>query len=200
MPAARHVELFFARVFDLHRPARGQRQRAANIFQQHLLLAAESAADARLDHVHAAHRDLQDHRHLAAGVIRHLGAAADHQAVVGVQPTDGDVRLQRAMLLPLGAEFTLDDKVGIAETVFHVADLSQNISGNVVRGVVDPFGIRLVMDHRRAGAMACSISSTAGSTSYSTSIRRSASSAMARLSAATAATRSPTNRTLESSR
>ena len=50
------------------------------------------------------------------------------------------------------------------------------------------------------GAMACSMSSTAGRTSYSTSISRSASSAMARLSAATAATRSPTKRTLESSR
>ena len=93
MAAARHVELFLARVLDLHRPARGQRQRAADIFQQHLLLAAESAADARLDHVHAAHRNLQNHRHLAAAMVRHLRAGADHQAIVGIQPADGDVRL-----------------------------------------------------------------------------------------------------------
>ena len=53
MAAARHVELFLARVFDLHRPARGQGQRAADVFQQHFLLAAEAAADAGLDHVHA---------------------------------------------------------------------------------------------------------------------------------------------------
>ena len=56
----------------------------------------------------------------------------------------------RAMLLALGAEFALDDQVGLAESVFHVADFFQNISGKVVLGVVDARGIRLIMNHRRA--------------------------------------------------
>jgi hypothetical protein len=49
------------------------------------------------------------------------------------------------------------------------------------------------------GAIACSGSRTAGSGSYSTSIARHALSASSGSSAATTATRSPTNRTLSSS-
>src|SRR5450759_5515705 len=74
MAAARHIELFLARELDLHRASRGQRQGAADVLQQHLLLAAKTAADARLDDAHAAHRNLENHRYLAAGVIRHLCA------------------------------------------------------------------------------------------------------------------------------
>ena len=54
------------------------------------------------------------------------------------------------MLLALGAEFALDHQVGLAESVFHVADFFQNVSGKVVLGVVDARGIRLIVNHRRA--------------------------------------------------
>src|ERR1039457_2874716 len=63
MAGARHVKLFLAGELDLHGTPRGQGESAANVFEQHLLLAAESAADARLDDVHAADGNPQNHRH-----------------------------------------------------------------------------------------------------------------------------------------
>src|ERR1035441_8497518 len=99
MTAARHEELFRARVLDLHGTAGSQCQGAADVLEQHFLLAAEAAADARLDHVYALHRNLQDHGDLPSAVERHLRAAANYQAIVGVEPTNSDVRFDGAVLL-----------------------------------------------------------------------------------------------------
>src|SRR5208337_2136143 len=150
VPAARHVELFLTRVLDLDRTARRQRESAAYVLEQHLLLAAESSANTRFNHAHPLKRDLQDLRDLAARMIRNLRAGADDQAIVGVQPTDGDVRFDGAVLLALRAEFPLEDVVGFAETALYAADFLQNVPGEVARGVVNTRGVGLVVNHWRA--------------------------------------------------
>ena len=150
MAAARHVELLLARELHLHGTPRGHGQRAADILQQHLLLAAKAAADTRLDHVHAAHWNLQDHRDLPPAMVRHLRAGADHQTPIRIQPADRDVRFQHAMLLPAGAELALDDKVRFEEPLVHISNLAQNVARDVARGVVDLGGVRLIVNYRRA--------------------------------------------------
>ncbi len=137
VPAARHEEFLPARVFDLHRPAGGQREGGADVLQQHLLLATEAAAHARFDDTHALDRYLQDHRHLAAGMERHLRAGADHQAVIRIEPRDRDVRLEHGMLLAGGAEFVLQHQVRRAEPVRDVAELLVNRGGDVVLRIMD---------------------------------------------------------------
>ena len=49
MPAARAGKLLAASGLQPHRPARNEGQMRAEVFDQHLLLAAEAAAETRLD-------------------------------------------------------------------------------------------------------------------------------------------------------
>ena len=58
------------------------------------------------------------------------------------------MRLDGAVLLPLGAEFTLNHQVRLAESLFHIADFFQDVSGKIVLGVVNAGGIGLIMNYR----------------------------------------------------
>ncbi len=147
VPGARHEELLVARVLQLDGPVRGEGERGADVLDHHFLLAAEAAADPRLDHAHPAHRDLQDHRHLAAHVERDLGAGADHQPVVGVEPADDDMRLDGGVLLPRRPVFTLQDQVRLLEPLRDVAQLPVDVARQVPGGVLDAGRVRLVVDH-----------------------------------------------------
>ena len=123
---------------------------AHEILDQHLLLAAEAAADARLDHADAAHRQPDQRRDHAAHVEGHLGAGADDQAVVFVPPGERDVGLDVGLLHLLDAVFAFVDKGGVGQGRVHVAVVHEEVDGHVVLGVVDAFGVRLVVDDRRA--------------------------------------------------
>ena len=79
----RRGELFLARVFPLHRPAGGQRGEHAQVLGDHLLLAAEAAADAFGEDVQVAIGQpeqvrellLHDERRLRAGAHMHAAVA-----------------------------------------------------------------------------------------------------------------------------
>ncbi len=81
---------------------------------------------------------------------RDLGAGADHQAVVGVEPADDDVRLDGGVLLARRAVLALHDEVGLLEALLDVAQLAVDVAGEVARGVLDARRVGLVVDHRRA--------------------------------------------------
>ncbi len=53
---ARAGELLLARVLETHRATGGDGEMRTEVFDQHLLLAAKAAADARLDHTDALDR------------------------------------------------------------------------------------------------------------------------------------------------
>ena len=193
-------ELLFAGVLQLHRPAGGDGQVRADVLDHHLLLVAEPAADARFDDADALDRQPQHRRQDAAGVERHLRAGADHQAVILIPVGDADERLDRRLLHPRHLVLALEDVVGRLQRGVHIAQLDVDMRGQVAQRVA--FGerhvVRLVVDHRRARLHALAESRMAGSASYSTSISESARCAISSVSAATAATRSPTKRILRS--
>ena len=112
---ARRGQLLLARVLEPHRAAGAQGEHPAQVLDEDLLLAAEAAADARLDHADAADGDAEQGRDDAAHVERHLGGGAHHQAVVLVEPGDGDVRLDRGLLHVGDAVGLLEDALRLRE-------------------------------------------------------------------------------------
>ena len=62
-----------------------QGEHGDHVLEQHLLLAAEAAADAGLDHADLLHGDLQALGDDAAAVEGHLGAGGDDDAAPGVE-------------------------------------------------------------------------------------------------------------------
>ncbi len=145
-------ELFFAGGFVEHRPAGGDGQVGGHVFDEHFLLAAKTAADARLDDADALDRQAEHRREHAAHVEGHLRGRADDQPVVFIPPGDGHVRFD-VRLLHLGHfVHAFEHPVGFGEAFFHVADVDADFGGQVAAGVavgeVDVF--RLVVDDRRA--------------------------------------------------
>jgi len=51
----------------------------------------------------------------------------------------------------MSAVFAFEDQVGLAEAFLDVAEFFEDVAGDIARGVVDPGGIRLVVDDGRAG-------------------------------------------------
>ncbi len=120
---------------------------------------------------------------------------------VGVPDSDRVVRLDIALMDGRGPELALDDDVGGGEACFEVAALELQMARDVGRLVGPPpgcadSGIRI----GAPGSIARSTVITGGSTSYSTSISRSASSAICGLVAATAAIAWPSYSTLSRAR
>ena len=72
MTRTRVFKFFGTRIFVTHGATCRNRQMRGDIFDQNFLLAAESAADARLDYANAFRRQLQNGREHAARVKRHL--------------------------------------------------------------------------------------------------------------------------------
>ncbi len=146
-------ELLLARELEADGPARGEHEVADDVFEEHLLFAAEAAADARLHDPDAFHREAEQRGDHATRVERHLGRRAQHESFVLVEPAEGDVGLHRCVLLLGDAERLLEDVIGGGERLGHalVGDgLALDVVAHVAAGVVDPVGVRLVMDDRRA--------------------------------------------------
>ena len=73
MARPRGGELLLARQLELDRPAGREHEMADDVLDQHLLLAAEAAADARLDDADPLDRQAEERRDHAPHVERHLG-------------------------------------------------------------------------------------------------------------------------------
>jgi hypothetical protein len=149
-------ELFFPRVFHLHRPAGSDGQVRTDVFDHHLLFVAEAAADARLDHPDALDRQPEHRGQDAPGVERHLRARADHQPIVLVPAGDTDVRLDGSLLHPRHLVFPLEDVVGRLQGRVHVPQFDAQAARQVALRVAvgKRHVVRLVVDHRRAGGHA----------------------------------------------
>ena len=105
-------KLLLATVEDPHRSSGGHRQDRDRGLEHHLLLTAEAAAHAQLDHADARDRPLEDPGQLTAGVVRDLGAAPNVEPVVSVGVGDRHVGLQRAVGDPRSVVGPGDDVVG----------------------------------------------------------------------------------------
>ena len=155
MARARAGKLLLAGVLKAHRPAGRQGQMGAEVFDQHLLLAAKAAADARLDHPDLAQGQTKQRRHHAPHVERHLGAGANHQPVVLIPPRQHDVRLDRRLLHLLHRVLALEDMGGLGQCGLHVAVIDMQVVDEVALRIVNFDGVRLIMHFRRAGLHGC---------------------------------------------
>ena len=72
-------ELLLPRELQLDRPAGPQRRQRDDVLDQHLLLAAEAAADALAEHPHLGRVEIEQIAQRPAGQERHLRAGADVQ-------------------------------------------------------------------------------------------------------------------------
>ena len=144
-------ELLGAGVLKTHRPAGRNGQVRTEIFDQHLLLAAEAAADARLDHADALDRQPDQRGDHAAHVEGHLGAGADHHALVFVPVGDDDVRLDGCLLHLMYMIGALENMIRRGQPLLHIAVTGVDGDGDVAFDVGHAHRVRLVVDDRRAG-------------------------------------------------
>ena len=124
-------ELLLAGVFPFHRPAGLQRGEHAQVFGDHLLLAAEAAADAFGEHVHVASRQAEQVAELLLHDERRLRAGADMQAAVLVAPGDRAVGFEMDVLHARGGVGPLVHGVGLGEAVGDAADLAVDVDVDV---------------------------------------------------------------------
>ena len=126
---------------------------ADDVFDQHLLLRAEAAADPGLDHPDVLDLPVEQRSDHPTGVERHLGRRADHHAFVLVEPRDRDVRLDRALLDLVDPEGLLEHPVtvrlGGGDRRVDIAALGGDVVDDVAVAVVDLDGVGFVVDDRR---------------------------------------------------
>ncbi len=152
VPGGGAVELLGARVVQFHRAAQPEHRQRDDVLDQHLLFAAEAAADPACHHPDLLQRQVVQRAQGAAREERGLRAGPHGEAAVLVEPGDGSVRLQTGVLPALGAEGVLVDDVGLGEAGLDVADLAVRLAHHIVLGAGDPVDLRvLVVDHGRAG-------------------------------------------------
>ena len=131
-------ELLLARELEPDRPACGEHEVADDVLDQHLLLAAEAAADARLDHADALHGKAEQRRHHAADMERHLGRGAQDEAIVARRASRSSTcGSMRACCDALDVERLLEDVVGRCERGLDVVGRSAPRCGRDVAGGVD---------------------------------------------------------------
>ena len=165
VPGRGRGELLLPGELQLHRLAEPQHGQRDHVLGEHLLLAAEPAADPRGEHPDLAALQPEQPAQRVPGQERGLRAGPQHQPPA-VHPADRGVGLQVHVLYPLHPERLLVRGVRGRETCGQVPGSAVNFSRNV------PFRVT----HARAGrdpgcstgapgAMARSGSRTAGSTS-----------------------------------
>ena len=128
-----------------HWLASGLREQSAQVFEDHFLLVAEAAADARLIDVDALDRQADQRRDDAANMEGYLSAGTDDHALVFIPVGDAGMRLEVSMLLALGGVLTADHFVGFCESGLDVANAGLDVMDDVVLAVEDAVGIRFVM-------------------------------------------------------
>ena len=138
-------ELLLARELPHHRAADLQRGERAEILGDHLLLAAEAAADALGEHMDLAVVQPEQITELLLGDERRLRARAHMQAAVLAPPGERAVRLEMHVLHARGGVGHLMDGVGFLEAVLDAAELAMNVDIDIV-----PKGHALFVQDRRA--------------------------------------------------
>ncbi len=138
-------ELLRPRELPHHRTAGLQRGERAQILGDHLLLAAEAAADALGEDMDVAVEQPEQIAKLLLGDERRLRARAHMQPAVVAPPGDGAVRLQMHVLRARGRIGHLVDGVGLGEALLDAAELAVNVDIDVVA-----IGDALFVQDRRA--------------------------------------------------
>ena len=150
-----------ARELPHHRPAGLQRGERAQILGDHLLLAAEAAADALGEDMHVAVEQPEQVAKLLLGDERRLRAGAHMQPAVVAPPGERAVRLEMHVLRARGRIGHLVDGVGLVEALLDAAELAMDVDIDVVAEGDALLSCRI----GAPGAMATSGSNTGGSSS-----------------------------------
>ncbi len=119
------------------------------VFNEHFLLVAESAADARLDDPDLLQRQTDERRDNAARVERNLRRGTDNHAFVFIKITDGNMRFKVNMLLFLGVVFAFEHVVRFSKSFIYITYFSFDMINNVALSVINALRVRFVMDYRR---------------------------------------------------
>ena len=96
----------------------------AQVFDQHLLLAAKAAADAGFHHADTAHRQTEQGRNHSAYMEGHLGTCADDQPVIFVPVGDDNMRLDTGLLHLMHIVFALEDKISRVQRAIHIVKVN----------------------------------------------------------------------------
>ena len=131
MPGRGADELVLARPFPLHGTTDLHRGEQDEVFRDHLLLAAEAAADALGEDVEVAGPEAHQVAELLLGRERSLGAGADVPAPVLALPGDRTVRLEMDVLHARRRIGHLVDGVGFLEALGDVADLAMQVAVDI---------------------------------------------------------------------
>ena len=145
-------ELFFPRELELDRAPGPQRGEHDDVLDQHLLLAAEPAADLLAKHPDLGRIEIEDAAERAAGEERHLRAGADIEHAILIEPGNRGMGLHRRMLDPLGGVGLFMHQVGFGETLFDVAATPRHLGNEVAAWIADARLRTLVVKHGRARA------------------------------------------------
>jgi len=125
-------ELLLTRVLPHHWAADLERSERAQILGDHLLLAAEAAADALGEDVDVAIEQAEQIAKLLLGNERRLRAGAHMQASVVATPGERAVRLKMHVLHPRGRIGHFMNGVGLPEAFLDAAELTMNVDIDVV--------------------------------------------------------------------
>ncbi len=142
-------EHLFPGVGHPHRPSGPQGERRGHRLQDDLLFRTESPPDPGFHDPDARWGDLEHAGHDPPHVERDLGRAAQHEAAVLVEVGDHAVGLDRGVLGVRDRARRLDGHRGVRQGVGHVPHRDVHRRGDVRLGIVDPLGIRFVVDHGR---------------------------------------------------
>ena len=116
-----HSEGFRAGVDQLDGAARFHRQQGGEGFKGQAQLGPEAAAQFHRDNADAGNGHCQHSSQGGAHLIRPLGRCVNDQAPVGLHIGDAGHRLQETLVNALGTVHILNDDVGSAESLFHIA-------------------------------------------------------------------------------
>src|SRR5262245_7113927 len=98
MARTRSGEFFFTGVFVNYRSFGSNRQMSWNIFHQHFLLAAEAAADTRLDDTNSFDWQIQYRREHSPYMERDLCGGTNDQTIVFIPISHADMGLDVCLL------------------------------------------------------------------------------------------------------
>ena len=134
-------------------PARLHRHQGQHALVDHVLLAAEAAADGAHDEAHLVDRLRDDARQHVAVVRDVLAGREDGDDAVVIDVGQAGLRLEVGVLDLLGGVDFLDDQIGFGEAPLDVADADRDVLDHVVgRVVVQHGGAR---PHRLVGIEHC---------------------------------------------
>ena len=150
MPRRGRDELLLAGQFEFDRPSGLQRGERQNVLDEHLLLAAEAAADAFAEHPHLVGRQIEEVGQRAPRQERHLRAGADVQDAVGIDPGEAAMGFQRGVLDALGGEGALIGDGGLRQRGRDIAEFAVGFGDDIALRIGDAVFRRLVAVDRRA--------------------------------------------------